>query len=127
MPDQKRHQFVYLNDRINRVGFDFSNPSSTPLSTLSIAFFNTPTEIRNNFQSVQETPCGLEIPLTPDNVRMMREMNGSGWGNWFQKDTKRLLLEEMLRARSQLAKLLNHQSFAHFYLQDKMVKTPGTF
>ncbi|KAI3656980.1 hypothetical protein MP638_004254 [Amoeboaphelidium occidentale] len=34
------------------------------------------------------------------------------------------MLEDLLESRKKLASLLGHESYAHFYLQDKMAKTP---
>lgn len=136
MPVKSRNRFVALNDTIQQLGQQFSNSAFPHEQT--VTFDNAYVELdgvpRRVVKSlVEETNSSntavvhvdseianliLRTARNPETrSRMFSAMNSASTG---QIQT----LEELLKARADLANLLEKESYAQYFLKDKMVQTP---
>lgn len=131
-----RESYAALNSRISEYGFLFSRPGQSrqrryggnairiPYSAME----QVPDIYRRNLSARRASVTHAVILLNQSNAHLflryvtdphVRDQVLEGAEN-----DKKLTLNELLWSRGQLAKQLGHQSFAHYFLQDKMLSSP---
>lgn len=132
LADDKRRTFVELTNRISSVGRAFSNGCGPARSTLSIP----EAELSSSKSILRTLGCTpragayhlptygavyyqLMVSLTSDDVkrRLMTE-------NLRSSEAQVGLLDDMLRSKAELARLVGFENFGQLQLHDKMARDP---
>lgn len=140
MPLKDREKFIQLNDQIQVLGQEFTTKAYPRLQTVSFNladanFDGIPTKLLNILmKSKAKTGRKLVIPTSSEVAAIFLKTAKS---EKIRKDVFLALnsasrsqldtLEDMLKKRAELAKLLGKESYGHMYLVDKMAGTPGIF
>ncbi|KAG8958394.1 Mitochondrial intermediate peptidase [Tulasnella sp. 419] len=133
LPPDARHSFVSLSDDIITLGREFTHPSTSTASSVKITTrdleglpLRAKAHIasRANFRGkIKVTPGSWEAIMLSKhspNEELRKELYVAD----LKMDKDRVtVLENLLRARDQLARLLGKPSFAAWTLEDKMAKT----
>lgn len=137
MSTKKKQEFIALHDRILELGQDFSSqahPSNTSVTLDINSLQGVPKSIIGSLQSSAsekgqvtiETSSSISnlILRTAREERVRRDLfMALNSANDYQVG----VLEELLKTRADLAKLLGKANYAELHLQDKMVEKPGIF
>lgn len=130
LPPHQRGRFVTLSSEILTLGRAFLNEASAPRPPISI-----PASQLQGFKSHTNRFSGKSLTIYPGSLQAHDIMKSST-----NESLRRRLyvaarsssvaqveiLERLLRARAEIAKLVGFDSFASMTLDDKMAKSPGT-
>jgi len=144
LPPSKRARFVQVSDTIISVGRTFLNNSATQGDPLEPIEFRDPHRLLTGLgtQLVNNMDWGsAELGQNPESVYVTPgTMQAACITQWAQNGEAReilykgvnrpnrkrvAVLEEMLKARGELAAVLGKETYAHVALADKMAKTPA--
>ena len=137
LPPDERHKFVSLSSEILHLGRQFLNETASPRSPAVIK----PHELAGLKDMAMGTRLRLQAQFTqrdlvvyPGSLQAQMIMHSAP-----EEEPRRKvylaansstseqieILERLLYARGELARLVGKQSFAHMTLTDKMAKSPG--
>lgn len=123
LPQRQREQFVELSDQILHLGRQFiqSDPRAVPSIHLNaderLGVERLGPDIATDSNECQMV---LRYAAHPSARKKAYEALNSA-----REDSVRVL-EDMMRTRAQLARLVGQNTYAELQLQDKMAKSPGT-
>ncbi len=131
MPLSKRKMFIELNDRINDLGHAFISRQGVDIPTLDLKEHSQsglPESILTYLEANNASKVFLDEFWS---AKLLQSSTNTQFRSlvWrcsqFASEEQLEILEEMLKSRGQLAKLLGFSSYGHMWLKDKMAKTPG--
>lgn len=137
MPADKRNRFVKLHDEILRVGHHFTLSSAPGVREIEVEDpWNALRGVRSDLvRTLIRRSAGREVAKVPTvgypaQLIMRTARDGEVRKQLFgamNSATKQQieLLEQMLRLRAELGRLLGKQSYGEIYLEDKMAKDPA--
>ena len=136
MAARDRERVVGLNDNINALGHEFMRPSSDSPRTIFVSDLSKLEPLpRQEFESIKKRAVNGAVRLTLDQnlcdlimkyVKDDELRHAAAQFGLTGAKRKMSLLRELLHNRFELARVLGHQDYATFFLQDKMAGTPAT-
>ncbi|KAJ3324950.1 Mitochondrial intermediate peptidase [Boothiomyces sp. JEL0866] len=136
MPLGERNQFIQINDSIRKLGIEFSAVSHPADSQIVLNNVNNPLEgvpsqLLEYLEKTRKDGPKISIPsdtgitnLILKTAKKEETRRQIFMGMNSASDGQVGKLEELLKERAALAKLLNKKSYGHMYLEDKMAGSP---
>ncbi|KAI8851156.1 hypothetical protein BC829DRAFT_425054 [Chytridium lagenaria] len=127
MPSKTRDRFVDLNDRILKLGHEFIEAASKTLLGVPKDVVSEVLRKGSRWKDTAvvstDSAAAISILKTARNEDV-RRLVFLGMNSAVQEQID--ILEELLKTRGDLARLLEKNSYADLYLSDKMAKTPAS-
>ncbi|KAF9977952.1 Mitochondrial intermediate peptidase [Actinomortierella ambigua] len=139
LSDDKRAEFVRISDKIVGLGRDFIQRTTTPGSGPAHIMVSPPTRLQGlsptYIQRITRTnKMGEQTAAVPtsgwESQMVLKYVEDEGVrramyvASMAEDKSKVAILDDLLRSRYELAKLVGMESYGHMFLADKMVKEP---
>jgi intermediate peptidase len=131
LPSSDREQFVHLSDKIITLGRQFTqilpqkcvNHIDVDVSLLEGLHFGSSRDTKENVASLSTRAWEAQMVLKFVKDEGVRKQMYIAANSATREQIT--LLEDLLKTRAELAKLVGMESYSHMFLIDKMVKNPG--
>lgn len=131
LPSSDREQFVHLSDKIITLGRQFTqillqkriNRINVDVSLLEGLHPGLNKDTKGNITSLSTKAWEAQMILKSVKDEGVRKKMYIAANSATKEQI--ILLEDLLKTRAELAKLVGMESYSHAFLIDKMVKNPG--